>query len=153
MYRSLGGNMALVTTANGIEVINSLVPGSCGRWLFGRNWLKTFPTGFKKQTNMNIHLFPNYGIEVVEQVIVSLWKRKIGINNIHTQYSDCWWPSDTRSQGISSHGTDIVIPDKSSFSTRSAKFSYFHVHTVSDSLKCADSQSYYILGTKQVKTA
>ena len=27
-----------------------------------------------------------------------------------SQYHGCWWPGDTRSQGISSHDIDLVIP-------------------------------------------
>ena len=34
---------------------------------------------------------------------------------LHIQYHGCWWPSDTRSQGISSHHIDVVLPDYSSF--------------------------------------
>ena len=26
---------------------------------------------------------------------------------LHIQYHACWWTGDTRSQGISSHGTDL----------------------------------------------
>ena len=34
------------------------------------------------------------------------------------QYHSCWWPGDTRSQDISSHGIDLVCPEYSGFSTR-----------------------------------
>ena len=36
---------------------------------------------------------------------------------LHIQYHDCWWPGDARSQGISSLGIDLVIPEYSDFST------------------------------------
>ena len=36
----------------------------------------------------------------------------------HDQYHGCWWPGDSRSQGISSHGMELVIADCFSLSTR-----------------------------------
>ena len=39
-----------------------------------------------------------------------------------SQYNGCWWPGDPRSQGISSHGIDIVILEYCSFSPRSVKY-------------------------------
>ena len=32
------------------------------------------------------------------------------------QYHGCWWPGDVRSQGIRSHGANLVIPEYSGFS-------------------------------------
>ena len=50
---------------------------------------------------------------------------------LHNQYHGSWWPGDTRSQGISSHGIDIVFlsshgidivfPKYSNISTRTVK--------------------------------
>ena len=37
--------------------------------------------------------------------------------NLLSQYRGCWWPDDARSQGISSHGIDLVIPEYSGIST------------------------------------
>ena len=42
---------------------------------------------------------------------------------IHNQYCGCWWPGSschqpTRSQVISNHGFDLVLPEDSSFSAR-----------------------------------
>ena len=28
---------------------------------------------------------------------------------LQSQYGDCWWPGDARSQGISNHGVDQVV--------------------------------------------
>ena len=36
-----------------------------------------------------------------------LWKT--GISKVHNQNRGCWWPEDTRSQGISSNGIGLVI--------------------------------------------
>ena len=36
----------------------------------------------------------------------------------YSQYHDCWWPGDMRSQGISSHGSDLVVFEYSTFITR-----------------------------------
>ena len=37
----------------------------------------------------------------------------------HGWYHCCWWPGDARSQGISSHGIDLVLLEYSCFSTQS----------------------------------
>ena len=37
------------------------------------------------------------------------------------QYLCCWWPGDTRSQGISNHSIDLVVLDNSKFGTRRLK--------------------------------
>ena len=37
---------------------------------------------------------------------------------LYSQYHGCWWPDDTQSQGIISHGSDLVCPKYSGFSTR-----------------------------------
>ena len=37
---------------------------------------------------------------------------------IQNQYHGCWCPGDTRSQGISSHGIDLVFPEYSGFNKR-----------------------------------
>ena len=37
---------------------------------------------------------------------------------LHDQCYGCWWPGDARSQGISSHGIDLLLPECPSFSTR-----------------------------------
>ena len=42
------------------------------------------------------------------------------INNpfiLHIQYHGCWYPDETRSQEISCHGIDLIIPEYYSFST------------------------------------
>ena len=36
---------------------------------------------------------------------------------LHDQYHGCWWPGDPKSQGITSHGNDIILWELSSFST------------------------------------
>ena len=41
---------------------------------------------------------------------------------LHSQYHGCWWPGDARSQGISSHGADLVLLKYSSFTTRWVNF-------------------------------
>ena len=49
---------------------------------------------------------------------------------LHSQYHGCWWPDDTRSQIISSHGIDLNLPEYSYSSTRSVmdgKFNYLSV--------------------------
>ena len=38
-----------------------------------------------------------------------------------SQYRGCWWPGDARSQGISSHGIDLVLSEYFSLSTRMTK--------------------------------
>ena len=48
--------------------------------------------------------------------IPSLWKTRISV--FHSQYHpSCWWSGDLRSQGISSHGVDLVCMEYSSLST------------------------------------
>ena len=37
---------------------------------------------------------------------------------LHSQCRSCWWLGDARSQGISNHGIDLLIPGYSSFSIR-----------------------------------
>ena len=37
---------------------------------------------------------------------------------LYIQYHDCWWPDDTRSQGISSNGVDQVLPESFQLRTR-----------------------------------
>ena len=45
------------------------------------------------------------------------WRQKFS-KIFHTLYQGCWWPSDTRSQSISSHGIDLVFfPEYSRLST------------------------------------
>ena len=44
------------------------------------------------------------------------WKTKIHL--FYSLYYCCWWPGNARSQGISSHGIDLVIAEYSGFSTR-----------------------------------
>ena len=39
----------------------------------------------------------------------------------HSQYHDCWWPGDVRSQSISNHGIDQIIPENSTFITERVK--------------------------------
>ena len=40
---------------------------------------------------------------------------------LQSQYHGCWWPGDTKSQGISSHVIDLIIPQYSICSTRRVK--------------------------------
>ena len=37
---------------------------------------------------------------------------------LYMQYHGCWWPGDTRSQGISSHDIDLILLEYIDFSTR-----------------------------------
>ena len=51
-----------------------------------------------------------------------LWRLDFKTKKKHpislSQYYGCWWPGDTRSQGINSHCIDLVLPKYSGFSTR-----------------------------------
>ena len=37
---------------------------------------------------------------------------------LHSQYLGCWWPGDTGSQGISSHGMDLILPEYADVNSR-----------------------------------
>ena len=50
----------------------------------------------------------------------SSWKTRT-LHILHSQYHGCWWLGYGRSQGISSHGFDLVILECSSFSIRKVK--------------------------------
>ena len=60
------------------------------------------------------------------QAIGILIQRKIGtiLSYLHSQYHDCWWPGDMRSQGIMSHGIDLVLPEYSNLCTRRVEWIY-----------------------------
>ena len=45
---------------------------------------------------------------------------------LHSQYNDCWWPGDARSQGIIRHWVDSVILEYSYLSTRRVPDSTVH---------------------------
>ena len=36
---------------------------------------------------------------------------------LHSQYHGCWWPNNERSQGISSHGIDLILQEYFNVST------------------------------------
>ena len=55
------------------------------------------------------------------QAIGILIQRKIGKSYLHTQYH-C--DSDMRSQGIMSHGIDLVLPEYSNLCTRRVEWIY-----------------------------
>ena len=55
---------------------------------------------------------------------------------MHGQYQSCWWLVDARSQVISTHGTDLDLPEYSSFSTKGVKgFWEWHLHLASNCSK------------------
>ena len=37
---------------------------------------------------------------------------------VYSQYHGCWWLSITKSQGISSHDIDLVLPDNFAFAAK-----------------------------------
>ena len=41
----------------------------------------------------------------------------------YSQYYGCWLAGDTRTEGINSHDTDLVLPENSSFNTSKVNFS------------------------------
>ena len=48
--------------------------------------------------------------------------------DLNSQYHGCWYPGDKRSQGISSNGTDLVIPENSGLGNRRVRYvSYFEL--------------------------
>ena len=52
---------------------------------------------------------------------------------LHSPYHDCWWPGDTRSQGISCHGTDLIFPEYASLSTERVKRAHQHGNSLTSS--------------------
>ena len=65
----------------------------------------------------NVFAFP-----IISQLsdLAGLWKpppwkgdkaQCIGPSQYVHVYYDCWWPCETRSQGISSHVIDLIVPD------------------------------------------
>ena len=58
------------------------------------------------------------------------------------QYHDLWWFGDAWSQGINSHGIDLILPVYFGLSTRRIDFSYFiegcsiEFHVGSDNSDC-----------------
>ena len=53
----------------------------------------------------------------------SSWKTRPWLSG-HSQYHSCWWPGDTRRQGISSYVIDLVPPAYASLSTRRGNSSH-----------------------------
>ena len=63
---------------------------------------------------------------------------------VSRQYHGCWWPGDSRSQGINSHGIVLVLPEYSSLSTRRANMYLVQCVTVISALYTRELNWYHI---------
>ena len=77
-----------------------------------------------KETQQDIHIFYNFSTLTSHRFLKPFILEDQGLFILHTQYHCCWCPGDTRSQGISSHGIDLAIPEYSRLSTRGVNKSY-----------------------------
>ena len=60
------------------------------------------------KVHLHFLLFPN--TEMVQLLVVeNLFVEDKDLFILYIQYHGCWCPGDTRSQGISSHGIDLIL--------------------------------------------
>ena len=75
--------------------------------------------------------FPNTGLlQVVENLLHAVKEMFI----LLSQCPGCWWPGDTRSQVISSHGLDLVLLKHSVLSTQRFKLDGHHIYSKEEDL-------------------
>ena len=71
-----------------------------------------------------VYFWGNVNIYLHFFIISQHWKGA-SCHKLHNQYHACWCTGDARSQGISSHGIDLVFPVYTCFST--ARVNSFHL--------------------------
>ena len=64
--------------------------------------------------------------------------------DIYIQYYGCWWPGDSRSQGINSHGIVLVLTDYSGLNTTRANMYLVQCVTVISALYTRELDWYLI---------
>ena len=67
--------------------------------------------------NVHLHLLSFLNTEMCRS-LKSFFLSETDLFILHSQCHCCWWPGDARSQGISSHGITLDLPEYSGFSTR-----------------------------------
>ena len=70
----------------------------------------------------------------------SLWKT--GTYWSYSQYPSCWWPGDTRSRVISSHGIDQILPKYSSHSVY-VVFQGHGIDQIPQKYSCLSRRAYF----------
>ena len=78
-----------------------------------------------------------------EIYILKLRKAKAYLFILHIQYHCCWWPGDTRSQGISNDSIDLVILEYISFNIKggyTCKFSNDYIGAGQYQIKSFEEQ-------------
>ena len=91
----------------------------CNVWLISikNSTLVTDAEFFLRNIPIYFHFLLFLNIEMAQIVEILSYGRK-DLFILHSQYHGCWCPGDARSQGISSQGIGVVIPEYSDISTQ-----------------------------------
>ena len=93
---------------------------SCSNELLGSDWFFIFNTLLGRLlTALTSNLIDCIIMGLSRTLSLALLNPVISISLCYiSQYCGCWWPGEARSQGISSHGIDLVLLGYSSLSNR-----------------------------------
>ena len=93
-------------------------PWSISLYGITKLWVNPYNAEFYQDRYKNIFAFHiiSQHLNIARKTRKTLYS--VNVMMADSQYHDCWWPGNTRNQGISSKGIDLVCLEYPSFSTK-----------------------------------